>query len=90
MFGPERSTKPFFLYITIGRLQEPKQLPFSCFVRSLRASSILAQTVLPLAMNDFNVTEKSKLMEQVETFSLRSFFKRIHLMTALCSHKVSL
>ena len=41
-------------------------------------------------MNDFNVTEKSKLMEQVETFSLRSFFERIYLMTAFCSHKVSL
>ena len=41
-------------------------------------------------MNDFNVTEKSKLMEQVETFSLRSFFKCIYLMTVLCSHKKSL
>ena len=29
-------------------------------------------------------------MEQVETFSLRSFFKGIYLMTAFCSHKVSL
>ena len=40
-------------------------------------------------MNDFNVAIKSKFMKQSETFSLRSFFEHIYLLTFLCSHMSS-
>ena len=34
-------------------------------------------------MNDLIVTKKSKFLKQFETFSLRSFFEQIHLMTVI-------
>ena len=40
-------------------------------------------------MNYFNITKKSKFMKQSETFSLRSFFEHIYLVTFICSHMSS-
>ena len=85
-FKPKRSTKPVFLCITIGRLQEPMNNYHSAALCAFTNLMHFRASCCSIAIKDFNVTLKSKFMKQFETFSLRSFFEQIHLMTVIWSH----
>ena len=83
---PKRLTKPVSLCITIGRLQEPMNNYHSDALFAFANLMPFRASCSSIVINDFNVTKKSKFMKQSETFSLRSFFEQIHLMTVIWSH----
>ena len=86
-FKPKRLTRPVFLCITIVlRLQKPMNNYHSDALFSFTNLMHFRASCSSIAINDFNVTKKSKFMKQSETFSRRSFFEQIHLMTVTCSH----
>ena len=85
-FKPKRLTKPVFLCITIGRLLEPMNNYHSDALFAFANLMPFRESCSSTAINNFNVTKKSKFMKQSETFSPRSFFEQIHLMTVIWSH----